>query len=83
MKSTFKSKIIRILIILSLSFFLLFTLRLFYGGPGFAGQGIDIPVYDDNDNQMKIWPVLLQQLEKAQGYGYLKSPKIPNFLLVS
>ena len=55
-------------------------MRLFYGGPGFAGQGIDMPVFEDYE---KIRPNLLEQLEKAQGYGYLKAPKIPNFLLVS
>ena len=45
-----------------------------------AGQGIDIPVYLDIE---QLRPLLLQQLETAQGYGYLKSEKLPNFLLVS
>ena len=49
-------------------------------GPGFAGQGINIPVYEDLE---KLRQPLLQQLEAAQGYGYLKSTKLPNFLLVS
>lgn len=54
------------------------TLRLFYGGAG--STGIDVMATLDLD-QLRTW--LLQQLEIAQSYGFMKSEKLPNFLLVS
>jgi len=54
------------------------TLRLFYGGYG--TKGIDMPANMDVE-QLRIQ--LLQQLEIAQSYGFVKSQNLPNFLLMS
>ena len=54
------------------------TLRLFYGGYG--TKGIDVPANMDVE-QLRIQ--LLQQLEIAQSYGFVKSQNLPNFLLMS
>ena len=56
------------------------TLRLFYGGNERDYKGIDIPATMDA-NELRT--SLLQQLEIAQSYGFMKSEKLPNFLLVS
>ena len=58
------------------------TLRLFYGDESSASgsTGIDVMATLDLD-QLRTW--LLQQLEIAQSYGFMKSEKLPNFLLVS
>jgi len=54
------------------------TLRLFYGNYG--SKGIDVPANMDVE-QLRI--PLLQQLEIAQSYGFVKSQNLPNFLLMS
>ena len=46
----------------------------------FFYKGIDIPATMDA-NELRT--SLLQQLEIAQSYGFMKSEKLPNFLLVS
>ena len=46
----------------------------------FFTKGIDIPATMDA-NELRT--SLLQQLEIAQSYGFMKSEKLPNFLLVS
>lgn len=54
------------------------TLRLFYGGND--GQGINM---NPDTEQAKLKAGLLQQLEIAQSYGFLKSENFPNFLPIS
>ena len=54
------------------------TLRLFYGMG--AAIGIDVTATLDLD---QLRTSLLEQLEIAQSYGFMKSEKLPNFLLVS